>query len=334
MRRTGRVTISSGWRGRARCAAALVLLAAVVATRGAQGAELRVEFASLAAGRAAITADDTFTRALSRFDLQSRLQTDRPVTLEEWKAFAAGHVRAWEPEPQAKVEAALARLGPRLKDFRLPLPEPIVLVRTTGGEEGQAAYTRGAAIFLPDKVLAMSDSALDRLLAHELFHLVSRHDAALRAKLYRLIGFEPHEPIELPGALAPRKITNPDSPLIDCSIDLPGEQGRTITAAPVLFASAETYDPRRGGSLFQYLTFRLLVLERVGTRWQPLLVEGQPRLLDPQNDEAYFARIGRNTRYIIHPEEILADNFALLVMGERDVKTPRVLEGLQAVLAH
>ncbi len=47
----------------------------------------------------------------------------------------------------------------------------------------------------------------------------------------------------------------------------------------------------------------------------------------------YFGAIGLNTRYIIHPEEILADNFVLLVRGERKVRTPRIIEELERVLA-
>ena len=36
----------------------------------------------------------------------------------------------------------------------------------------------------------------------------------------------------------------------------------------------------------------------------------QPVLLDPEDLPDYHRRIGRNTNYIIHPDEILADNFA------------------------
>ena len=50
-------------------------------------------------------------------------------------------------------------------------------------------------------------------------------------------------------------------------------------------------------------------------------------------DRVVDLQIGRNTRYIIHPEEILADNFVLLVRGERKVRTPRIIDDLQRVLA-
>jgi hypothetical protein len=56
-------------------------------------------------------------------------------------------------------------------------------------------------------------------------------------------------------------------------------------------------------------------------------------MLDPATVPEYFTAIGLNTRYIIHPEEILADNFTLLVRGERKVRTPRILDELKRVLA-
>ena len=96
-------------------------------------------------------------------------------------------------------------------------------------------------------------------------HLISRQDGAVRAKLYRLIGFEPTGPIELPSSLAPRRITNPDAPLIDCTIDLVGSDGKTYTSAPILYASVNDYDPAGGKTLFQHLTYRLLVVDNAWT---------------------------------------------------------------------
>src|SRR5207237_3503105 len=137
-----------------------------------------------------LTAGDSFTASLSRFDLQCRLKTDKDVTLADWKQFVAQHVRPWEPAEIEAVSQSLQRLQKRLAEFRLPLPPVIRLVRTTGEEESNAAYTRGTSIALPTKVMKYDEAQLDRLLAHELFHIMSRHDGAVRSKLYKIIGFE------------------------------------------------------------------------------------------------------------------------------------------------
>jgi hypothetical protein len=293
--------------------------------------ETVVRFASLEEGQAAISADDDFTRSLSRFDLQCRLQTGDAVTVEDWRSFVKKEVQAWEPAQVALASDSIKRLRARLEKLNLPLPKTVLLVRTTGKDEGNAAYTRGAAIVLPDKVLAYQPAQLDRLLAHELFHVLSRNQPMLRSDLYGLIGFQPVRPIALPPSLAPRKITNPDAPLVDCVIEIiDGDQ--TYFGAPVLYASQKEFDPKSGGTLFSYLTFRLLVVEKHEGAWRPVMKGEQPVVIDPKNLPAYFEKIGRNTQYIIHPDEILADNFVHLVMGDQNLATPRIVERMGRML--
>jgi hypothetical protein len=165
-----------------------------------------------------------------------------------------------------------------------------------------------------------------------LFHVLSRHDGALRAKLYRIIGFELCEPIPVPASLADRRITNPDAPLIDCTIELMSASGKLLTGAPILYARVKQFDPAEGKTLIDYLTPRLLVVERRGNRWETPLVRGEPVVIDPRKEPAFFDKIGRNTNYIIHPDEILADNFVRLVMEDKALQTPRVVEEMRGVL--
>jgi hypothetical protein len=293
-----------------------------------------VRFASVDAGRMILTANDAFTKSLSRFDLQCRLKTDKHVSLDDWKHFTAEHVRAWEPDEMATVCEALQRLKTRLADLRLPLPSVIQLIRTTGDEENHAAYTRDNAIVLPKRVLSYDQTQLDRLLAHELFHLLSRHDGAVRARLYKIIGFEVCEPIEMPASLAARRVTNPDAPLIDCTMKLPAKDGATVVGAPILYSQTKDYDAKSGKSLFQSFVFRLLVVERQRENgpWRAVLKKGQPVVINPREEQAFLDKIGQNTNYIIHPDEILADNFVRLVMHDQNVPTPRIVDDMRRVL--
>jgi hypothetical protein len=290
-----------------------------------------VKFATAEQGAAALRAEDDFTRSLSRFDLACRLQKGGDVTIDQWRDFVAGEVRPWEERQASKIAESIERLRPRLAKLNLPLPEMILLIHTTGKEEGHAAYTRGAAIVLPDKVLAYPPADFDRILVHELFHVLSRHEPMLRSELYAIIGFQTCSPIALPPSLVGRKVTNPDAPLVDSYIELEAG-GKTYVAAPVLYASAKEYDPKVGGTLFKYLTFRLMVIEKHEGQWRPAMMGEQPVVIDAAKEPAYFDKIGRNTKYIIHPDEILADNFVHLVMGETNVATPRVLERMGRAL--
>jgi hypothetical protein len=294
--------------------------------------ECEVGFATAEQGRQILTTDDVFTAQLSRFDLQCRLKTDKEVTLADWKQFVAKHAREWQPAEIALVSSSVERLKKRLAGFRLPLPPAIQIVRTTGDEESNAAYTRSAAIVLPAKVMDYDETKLDRLLLHELFHIISRHDGAVRAKLYAIIGFEICGPIELPPSLAPRRITNPDAPLIDCTISLTAKSGKKVIGAPVLYAATKQYDAKKAPTLFQSLLFRLLVVEQRNNRWQPVLVRGEPVVINPREEPEFLDKIGKNTNYIIHPDEILADNFVRLVMNDANLPSPQIIDQMRRVL--
>jgi hypothetical protein len=59
-----------------------------------------------------------------------------------------------------------------------------------------------------------------------------------------------------------------------------------------------------------------------------------PRLLPLQAVSNFFEQVGKNTEYVIHPEEILADNFALLVLGGgSNTPSPEVLRKMKTVFS-
>jgi hypothetical protein len=91
---------------------------------------------------------------------------------------------------------------------------------------------------------------------------------------------------------------------------------------------------QQGGEFFSYLQFRLLLVQRNenSKTTQPIDENVKPRLMEARQVTGFFEQVGRNTQYIIHPEEILADNFALFVLQEQDVPSPEVIEKLTATL--
>jgi len=153
-------------------------------------------------------------------------------------------------------------------------------------------------------------------ISHELFHVLSRTNPELRDRLYAVIGFETCRELEIPAELRSRKITNPDAPRNQHCIRLEAA-GKQEWAIPILLANSETYDRERGGQFFNYLELWFLVVERRGNGVDvmPVYEAARPKLLQLREVSRFFEQVGRNTNYIIHPEEILADNFALLVTG-------------------
>lgn len=294
-------------------------------------ANTAIQFATVEQGSERLRRVDRFLEALSRFDQECRLQTNEVTTAEQVGAHAAAEVRAWTAEEMATIAGHFESIRERLAPYSLPLPETIWLVKTTGREEGEAAYCRDNTIVLPQRMVDPRSTRLERTLVHELFHVLSNQNPALRRELYTLVGFHPCPPITLPESLIDRKITNPDAPTLDAYIrlELPGE---TVTAVPLLFASVDRFNPTEGGSFFKYLTFRLLVVEQVGDLWRAAEKDGQPRLLDPAKVDSFHAQIGKNTKYIIHPEEVLADNFVHLIFATPNLPTPDLIARLKTQL--
>ena len=274
---------------------------------------------------------DVFVNALSPFDRQSRLQADDDVDTDRFLAFVSGEARAWTKAERDKLTEIVQLLRENLKPFKLPLPPRILLIKTTGREEGNAAYCRASAIILPRHMVDRPPNSLRILLIHELFHILSRGNPKLREQLYAIVGFHPCNRVSLPKSLRDRKLTNPDGPLADHYIQI-DHDGRSVPATPILYARIQRYSSDKGGPFFRFMEFRLLVIEKHEGKWRPALADGDPILVNPRENPSYFRQIGGNTDYIIHPDEILADNFMHLVEGKPNLKTPRIVAEMKQLL--
>lgn len=294
--------------------------------------ETVLRFAEPREAIAALTQRDAYIKNMSPFDRQVRPGTDRDVSEEELLAFMAAHVLPWTDDDLRRLAPQVQELAKKVEPWKLKLPPVVLMVKTDGREEGGAAYCRGAAIVLPQNMISGDPVKMSQILPHELFHVLSNQNADLREALYATIGFQPCNEVELPPGLRERKITNPDAPVNNHYITVKHE-GRDIELMPVLFSKSPRYDAARGGTLFNYLTFRLLQVENDGSgRRRPVLANGEPVLLDPANVPDFHEQIGRNTKYIIHPEEVLADNFVFLLNGRINLPSPKVVEGMGRVL--
>jgi len=312
------------------------LVLSVVGTCQAQiklSGDTTVTFAAADGGRKILTARDDFVQALSPFDRAARVKTAGAVSEKTFLEFVGQNVLDWSEPEKASVVSALERLQRSLDRLALPWPKTIYFIKTTGKEEGGAAYTRDQALILPQNMLTPDRPRSPRLIAHELFHILSRSNPALRDRLYQAIGFVKCHEIELPETLRSRKITNPDAPANDHCIRVQ-VAGAEVWAVPIIFSRTERYDAGQGGEFFFYMQSQLLLVDRAGNspNAKPMYVGPQPRLVDFGQVSGFYEQVGRNTEYIIHPEEILADNFAMLVMGDQNVPSPEILRKVQGVL--
>jgi hypothetical protein len=166
------------------------------------------------------------------------------------------------------------------------------------------------------------------LLAHDLFHIVSRNAPALATRLYQTIGFESVPPLQWPAAWLPLRIANPDAPFdrhaMRVTID-----GRATLVMPVLVTRRTKL--KAGETFFDTMDVRLLEVSVSNGKTVALMSDGQPLWHSPGNVADYLAKLGGNTAYVIHPEETMADNFAFLV-AQRAVPNAALQKRIEAVL--
>jgi hypothetical protein len=316
----------------ARLAAALLigtLLGAAHAEDAPLGAT-RVRFASVAEGQAVLGRSDAWVEATSDFQRAAVLGVAAPVSTERLLAFSAATVLPWPADQEARWRLALEHIAPRLRELRVPLPDEILLIDTDGRDAAGAPYTRGRAVVLPSASIPSGARGPgdEFLLAHELFHVVSRHDPALATRLYRTIGFESAAPLEWPPAWLPLRIANPDAPFDRHAMAVTIDD-RPTRVMPLLVARRSDLAP--GESFFSVMDVRLLEVATEDGRTVAVLRDGQPLWHAPGRVSDYLDKLGGNTAYIIHPEETMADNFALLVTRGA-ARNPALLDRIEAVL--
>ena len=312
----------------------------VVAAGKAEGAEL-------------LSTVDDFVRNQSHFDRQARLCLSADVvevTESMYFDYVSSQVMEWTAPEIAALKGIVATIAGKLEPLDFELPDVVHLVKTSGAEEGHAAYTRQMnVVVLPVNMIqslftqanfgdplhsGTDPTYLTDVVIHELFHLFSKNNADRRWDLYRLVHFKPTgNAVELPGVPWPKrnsptmlpdlKITNPDTPNLDTYVRMKvpssATSGPTTEKAllPLLLATG----PYAGGVFFDYLDWWFMAIHRIGGRWvaeldgnnRPVMYQSAPLMAQ------YMSLVGKNiTDELFHPDEIMAQNW-VLVANEPDL---------------
>lgn len=67
--------------------------------------------------------------------------------------------------------------------------------------------------------------------------------------------------------------------------------------------------------------------------WKIKHKDGQAVCLCFSDVSGYLEQVGENTEVENQPEEILAENFALLVIGKEDVPSPKIIKDMKKYLS-
>jgi len=249
--------------------------------------------------------------------------TDRQEAVDSLTYYLSRQVNNFTKEDRQFIDSVFTTAKKMIKALNPRImPDTIQLIIIKPDFFGDQVYfTRNNVIYFPQSSFLNKNFQMElRVMVHEIWHVISRLNPELRNKTYPLIGFERHgKKLTMPVNLEKRLIINPDASFNDFAIDLNG-----TLAIPLLTSKFSKYT-KDNPNFFDYIDFNLYPINKdnsVGTKG----------ILDERTD-AFFQKIKDNTNYIIHPEEIIAENFQLLVYANYEGKYDKFsTEGKELIL--
>lgn len=270
----------------------------------------------------------------------------RENLLPAYVAFLKGDVESFSADDAAFMEKVLQKMFKTVSQVNASIfPDTLKLIKTKGTHYGAGVwYTRDNCIVIPKGELeAQKTNAFTNTMYHELFHVFSRLNAAKRIKLYQLIGFEKidFKKLSLPPALAERVLYNPDGVDFAQKISLSLGDSATIQAIPIIYAN--NVGAKAGqGTFFGYVEFSLFQIQPAsdGTWNVATKADGFSSTLNMNELPDFFRQIKDNTEYIIHPDEVLADNFSFIMIEKTtpqytakfSIEGKKLLKDMEAIL--
>jgi hypothetical protein len=280
--------------------------------------ESEIIFASQEAATNLLGTSDAFTKSMSPFDFAAKTQNTEKNKEKDYLDYAAQQAKSWTETDITDTETVLKTAAEKIESMglKIDLPETITLVLSSCLEEGAAeGYTR-------ENYIVFKSKPSIELFLHELWHIISRANPDLRDQAYKIIGFEKMAKLEFPEELNNLRITNPDAPFMEHYITLSVDE---VEKNLVLCTMASA--PYTEGSFFEYLMIIMYEVDLSGDT--PKLISSPPYNI--ANVQGFREKVGNNTNYIIHPEEITAEHFTHLIM-EKEVENPEIINALKDLL--
>jgi len=288
----------------------------------------KVKYTSVEKGNQLLMQEDDYTKNWSQFDIDSRMQKKNSSKAELFE-FIKKQTREWTSSEKNTLDSIFDNIDKLIKKngFNIDFPDEIYIVKTTAKDEGGAfGFTRANYIVLKDDAIYSKQVDLTHLVLHELFHVLSRNNPEFRKEMYSLIGFRIMESVDYPESIKQYRISNPDATQTDSYISL--KVGEQSVDCMMIMYSKRDYD---GGVFFNYVNIGFLSL--VGEEVKAIeYIDNNAVLYEINQVSGFFEQVGMNTQYIINPEEIMAENFSLAILGNNDLPSQELVEKIKVVL--
>ena len=274
---------------------------------GSRDNVLNYRFADKAEGAELMLSNNAYYDGMSQNELDFKMQK-KGAALDEYKAFAGEQVLDFTDEQKDIIDSHMERISKVLAERGYKIPElgQIVFINTTMKEEcDSSAYTHGTQIYIDGNYLTQCEQEeqgirfLDYVFAHELFHCITRCNSEFRSEMYKIIHFTTQDnDFELPPSVKEYSISNPDVEHRNsfATFVINGKETDCFTA----FITTRHFE-KKGDNFFDLGTTALVP------------VDGTDIYYTPEDAENFDEVFGKNTDYVIDPEECLADNFGFLI---------------------
>lgn len=249
------------------------------------------------------------------------LDMPRQEMVNAYKAFLKTDVADFTKEEMAFVNDVFKEAYSMCNKVSANIfPKEIKLIKTHAKHYGRGAYyTRENCIVIPkDELDLRNREGFLETMFHEISHIYTRYHPKKRDALYQLIGFSNignMSNLVIKPALKNRILLNPDGVNFAYHIELNEASGRPYSAIPIIKSNEEKYIESKQ-DFFDYIDFSLYKINIQHGVQVKTNAQGNSTI-DMDNIPDFFQKITSNTGYIIHPDEIIADNFMYIMMREK-----------------
>lgn len=277
--------------------------------------------------------NDDYFNSYSEYDIQYRTQS-KDGTIDSLKEYGAKQMLDFTDIEKDAINFAMDELETIIKEngYNLPKTDEIVFIKSTQNEEGGAvAYTHGTQIYMNNILplyLRTGESNHQKglsILAHEIFHCLTRNNSDFRKDMYSLINFNiADNDFDVPSDIKRITISNPDVEHHDAyaTFTINGEKKDCY----MLNICTMPFE-NKGDQYSKYYKFILVAINKKDDDKDYYLID---------ESEDYWDVFGENTKYIADPEECMADNFGYALVygldGAMKYKNPEIIEGIIDIL--
>lgn len=292
--------------------------------------DIRIIFSWEDEAKKLITTRDSYINNLTQLDLDCRCHK-HGATLDEYLNLCNDSVLEFSDEESFILSDLLCEIDRELKrrGMMLPFVERINIVKTSGDEENNVyGYTRDNTIYICQESFNKGEGFVEHLLVHELFHVLTRNCPEFKKAMYDIIGYTVEDKFfEYPETKLGSFVSNPDVCNQVCHAKLRGGF-KDYDCITMTFS----YQEYNGGGFHNYYRPYFFPIDEnhefLRDEEGELIVLGLIQVTD-----SYLEHIGRNTNYFANPEEALAENFVIAVLGTtEDIPNPEIIDSIRKTM--